>query len=390
MRFSSSRIIILGFFLAILCGSLLLMLPIASREGRVTPFLDTLFTATSAVCVTGLVVYDTATYWSGFGQAVILCLIQTGGMGIVTIAVAFARLSGRKIGLMQRSTMQEAISAPQVGGIVRLTNFIIRTTVLVELAGAVCLFPCFIKEFGPLKSLWYSLFHSISAFCNAGFDLMGVKEQFSSLTSYVNQPVVNLVIALLIITGGIGFLTWDDIKVYRHHFHKYRMQSKTILMITSVLIVLPALYFFFVEFSRDVWGDLSGGERAIRSFFQSVTPRTAGFNTVDRQYYEAGSLDGIKNRFQELWYITLPMMAPHLMLSAVLAITATFTTANVATVMTGFPSVNYATHTIMHHLQDYSTIRYERGYASAIATVLFLFSLFANKLAQKFIGRIGK
>ena len=139
MRFSSSRIIILGFFLAILCGSLLLMLPIASREGRVTPFLDTLFTATSAVCVTGLVVYDTATYWSGFGQAVILCLIQTGGMGIVTIAVAFARLSGRKIGLMQRSTMQEAISAPQVGGIVRLTNFIIRTTILVELAGAVCL-----------------------------------------------------------------------------------------------------------------------------------------------------------------------------------------------------------------------------------------------------------
>ena len=116
----------------------------------------------------------------------------------------------------------------------------------------------------------------------------------------------------------------------------------------------------------------------------------AGFNTVDRQYYEAGSIDGIKNRFQELWYITLPMMAPHLMLSAVLAITATFTTANVATVMTGFPSVNYATHTIMHHLQDYSTIRYERGYASAIATVLFLFSLCANKLAQKFIGHIGK
>ncbi len=116
----------------------------------------------------------------------------------------------------------------------------------------------------------------------------------------------------------------------------------------------------------------------------------AGFNTVDRQYYEAAALDGIKNRFQELWYVTLPMMAPHLMLSAVLAITATFTTANVATVMTGFPSVNYATHTVMHHLQDYGTIRYERGYASAIATILFLFSLVANKLAQKLIGRVGK
>lgn len=116
----------------------------------------------------------------------------------------------------------------------------------------------------------------------------------------------------------------------------------------------------------------------------------AGFNTVDRQYYEAASLDGIKNRFQELWFVTLPMMAPHLMLSAVLSITAAFTVSNVATVMTGFPSVNYATHTIMHHLQDYGTIRYQRGYASAIATVLFLFSLFANKLAQKIIGRIGK
>ncbi len=257
------------------------MLPISSAEGHGTPFLDSLFTATSAVCVTGLIVHDTATYWSGFGQAVIITLIQIGGMGIVTIAVAFARLSGRKIGLMQRSTMQEAISAPHVGGIVRLTNFILRTTIAIELIGAIILYPCFLSEFGPLKSIWYSVFHSISAFCNAGFDLMGIREPFSSLTAYASHPVVNIVIAFLIIIGGIGFLTWEDIKIHTYHLHKYRMQSKTILCVTSVLIVVPAIYFFFAEFSRNTWGDLSLGERTIRSFFQSVTPRTAGFNTVD-------------------------------------------------------------------------------------------------------------
>ena len=147
-----------------------------------------------------------------FGQAIILTLIQIGGMGVVTIAVAIAVASGRKIGLMQRSTMQEAISAHQVGGIVRLTKFILKTSIFIELIGAVFLMPVFCKDFGILKGLWYSLFHAVSAFCNAGFDLLGVREPFSSLTSYASNPLVNITIMALIVTGGVGFVTWADIK----------------------------------------------------------------------------------------------------------------------------------------------------------------------------------
>ena len=275
-NWSPFRIIILGFSAVILLGSLLLMLPLASRTGAVTPFLHALFTATSAVCVTGLVIYDTALYWSPFGQAVILVLIQIGGLGVVTVAGAFAILSGRKIGLMQRSTMQEAISAPNVGGIVRLTGFILKAVPVVELLGAAALFPVFYKEFGAVRGLWYALFHSVSAFCNAGFDLMGVKAPFSSLTDYAAQPVVSLVIALLIVVGGLGFLTWEDIRTNRHHLRRYRMQSKVILTVTAALILFPALYFFFFEFSAAPLG-----ERTLLSIFQSITPRTAGFNTAD-------------------------------------------------------------------------------------------------------------
>ena len=273
---TSFQIIILGFLSVILFGSLFLMLPVSAQSGQVTPFRDALFTATSAVCVTGLVIYDTATYWSAFGQGVILLLIQIGGMGIVTIFVAVAMVSGRKIGLMQRSTMQEAIAAPTVGGIVRRTEFIIKTVVLIELIGAAFLAPVFCREFGFFKGIWYSLFHSVSAFCNAGFDLMGVKEPFSSITSYSAQPIINITIMLLIIVGGIGFLTWEDIKNNKWNFKKYRMQSKVILTVTALLIVFPALYFFFFEFS-----DLPFIKRIWVSLFQSVTPRTAGFNSAD-------------------------------------------------------------------------------------------------------------
>lgn len=273
---SPFRVIILGFLLVILMGSLVLMLPVSTREGIGTPFLQALFTSTSAVCVTGLVIHDTASYWSGFGQLVIILLIQIGGLGVVTVAGAFAILSGRKIGLMQRNTIQEAIAAPNVGGIVRLTEFILKTALAVELLGAALLFPVFYKEFGLIRGAWYALFHSISAFCNAGFDLMGVKAPFSSLTSYASEPVVSLVIAFLIVVGGIGFLTWDDIRTNRLHLRKYRMQSKVILSVTGVLILLPTACFFFFEFA---YAPL--GERLLLSLFQAVTPRTAGFNTAD-------------------------------------------------------------------------------------------------------------
>ena len=273
---TSFQVIILGFLSVILLGSVLLMLPIASRTGDGTPFLEALFTATSAVYVTGLVVHDTATYWSLFGQGVILLLIQIGGMGIVTVAVSVVAISGRRIGLMQRGTMQEAIAAPSVGGIVRRTKFIVRTAILIEVIGAAVLAPVFCKDFGLLKGVWYALFHSVSAFCNAGFDLMGIREPFSSLTSYPAQPIVNVTIMALIIIGGIGFLTWEDIKTNRWHWKKYRMQSKAIFVVTGALIVLPAIYFFIFELSQ-----LPFAERAWASLFQSVTPRTAGFNTTD-------------------------------------------------------------------------------------------------------------
>ncbi|MBR3840562.1 MAG: Trk family potassium uptake protein [Erysipelotrichales bacterium] len=251
------------------------MIPISSTSGNMTPLLDALFTSTSAVCVTGLVVYDTATHWSMFGQFVILLMIQIGGLGIVTISVAMAMLAGKKIGLMQRSTLQDALSAPKVGGIVKLTGFILKTTFLIEFLGAILLSIVFCKDFG-IKGIWLGIFHSVSAFCNAGFDLMGTVSPFSSLTIYSAQPVINAVIMALIIIGGIGFLVWEDIKTNKHHIKKYRMQTKVVLSTTAFLIIIPTIYFYFAEFN-----DLPVLERTLNSMFQSITPRTAGFNTVD-------------------------------------------------------------------------------------------------------------
>ena len=275
-RLSSFQIIILGFAGVILLGALLLMLPISTTAGGVTPFNETLFTATSAVCVTGLVVQDTGSYWSAFGQAVILTLIQIGGLGVVTVAASLALLSGRKISLMQRSTMQDAISAPQVGGIVRLTRFILRGTFLIELLGALAVLPVFCRDYG-WRGVWMAVFHSISAFCNAGFDILGTESnRYPSLTGYADSPVINITIMLLIVIGGIGFLTWNDICENKWRFHRYRMQSKVILVTTGLLILLPAVFFFFSDFSA-----LPAENRLMASFFQSVTPRTAGFNTVN-------------------------------------------------------------------------------------------------------------
>ena len=235
-----------------------------------------LFTSTSAVCVTGLVVQDTATYWSMFGQTILLILIQIGGLGVITVAAAFALLSGRKITLMQRSTMQEAIAAPKVGGIVRLTGFVLKATFFLEILGATLMMPIFVRDFG-IKGIGMSFFHSISAFCNAGFDVMGSRAgKYVSLTSYVGNPVINIIVMLLIVIGGIGFLTWEDICTYKHHFKCYRMQSKVILVTTALLILLPAIFFFSVDFVN-----MPLRKRVFSSLFQSVTSRTAGFNTTN-------------------------------------------------------------------------------------------------------------
>lgn len=278
---TTSQIIILGFLMGIMVGTLLLMLPFATVSGKCATLEEASFTAVSAICVTGLVLQDTASFWSPFGQAVILVLIQVGGMGVMTVAVSIAMLSGRKIGLMQRSTLQEAISATQVGGIVRLTGFILKLVLIVEGVGALCLAPVFCVRLGGFRGLWYALFHSISAFCNAGFDLMGTEAPFSSLTGFMGNPFVVLPVMLLIISGGIGFLTWEDMYQHRFHLKKYRMQSKVILVVTGLLILLPACFFYFHEFRLAPWNWMTNGERLLASLFQSVTPRTAGFNTVD-------------------------------------------------------------------------------------------------------------
>ena len=275
-RLSTSQLIILGFAALILLGAALLMLPFASAGGKAASPLEALFTSTSAVCVTGLVVRDTALSWSPFGQAVILCLIQIGGMGVVTVAMAAFSAAGSRVSLKQRSTMQEALSAPQLGGIVKLGRFVIKMTALFELLGALALAPVFCGRFGVGKGLWYALFHSISAFCNAGFDLMGTEAPYSSLTGFAAQPVVNLTVMALIVVGGIGFLVWGDVKENRLHLKKYRMQTKVVLAASALLIALPAAYFFCVEFAA-----LPLPERLWASLFQSVTARTAGFNTAD-------------------------------------------------------------------------------------------------------------
>lgn len=276
IHFTTFQIIIAGFAAIILIGALLLMLPVSSQSGMVTPFRSALFTSTSAVCVTGLVVCDTASYWSLFGQMVILLLIQIGGMGVITVAIAIALISGRKISLIHRSTMQEAIGAPKLGGIVRFTGFLIKGTLLIELTGALLMMPVFCRDYG-LKGVWMALFHAISAFCNAGFDLLGtVETPFVSLTGYRGNLLINMIIPLLIVVGGLGFFTWEDIRTNRIHFKRYRMQSKVILVTTLILILVPFLFFYCFEYAQ-----MPVKNRILNALFQTVTPRTAGFNTAD-------------------------------------------------------------------------------------------------------------
>ncbi len=275
-KLSSFQIILLGFATVIFVGAFLLALPISSKSGEWTSFIDSLFTSTSAVCVTGLVVFDTATHWTIFGQIIILILIQIGGMGIVTVAISFALLSGKKIGLFSRGTMKEAISAPNVGGIIRLVGFILKGIFIIEIIGALIMLPIFCKDYG-VEGVWMAIFHSISAFCNAGFDIMGTKSgDFSSLTSFSSQLIINITVMLLIVIGGIGFLVWEDVCKHKWRLKKYRTQSKVVLLVTGILIVIPAIYFFFFEFAF-----LPIGERILVSLFQSITPRTAGFNTAN-------------------------------------------------------------------------------------------------------------
>lgn len=273
---SSFQIIICGFLAVILVGTMILMLPISTVGRQWASFETALFTSVSAVCVTGLVVQDTASFWSAFGQFVIMLLIQIGGLGIISVTAFLVTVSGRKISLLQRSLLMESISADQVGGIVKMTSFIFRLAFTVELIGATLMMPTFCINFG-LSGIWMAVFHSVSAFCNAGFDVMGTHSgTFSSLTYFSDSFGVVIPICALIVIGGIGFLTWGDVAFHGIHFKRYRMQSKVIIVTTAGLILFPTLFFFLNDFAA-----YPLKQRLCLSLFQAVTPRTAGFNTAD-------------------------------------------------------------------------------------------------------------
>ena len=255
-RLTQTQMIVVGYLLIILIGAMLLMLPAASRDGKVTPFIDALFTSASASCVTGLVIADTYQKWTMFGQCVILLLIQIGGLGFMTIGVFFAIILHRKIGLVMRGTLQESVNIQQIGGIVRLAKKIMQGTLVFEGTGAVILALRFQKDFGWVRGIYYGIFHSISAFCNAGFDLMGTREAYSSFTWYDGDPVINIVIMFLIIIGGIGFFVWNDVAIHKFHVTRYRLHTKIVLTTTAILIVSGAILLMFIGGSP---GSTSGG-----------------------------------------------------------------------------------------------------------------------------------
>ena len=277
---SQTQFIAYGFFCVIITGTLLLMLPFASRDGQSEPFLNCLFTATSASCVTGLVVADTWSQWSLFGQLVILTMIQIGGLGFITVGVFISIVLRRKIGLKERGLMMESVNTLQIGGVVRLAKKIIIGTCIFEGTGAVLLAIRFIPQFGFFRGLFYGIFHSISAFCNAGFDLMGGQTPYSSFVAYYDDWLVNFVIMSLIIIGGIGFIVWDDLSRNKLHFRKYMLQTKIVLVTTAILVFGGGLLFYLLERNHLLVGMNTSG-KILTSLFSSVTARTAGFNTTD-------------------------------------------------------------------------------------------------------------
>lgn len=280
-KWSTTKIIAVGYVLVITIGTILLMLPVSGRNHEPVPFMDAWFTATSATCVTGLVTHDTYTYWSSFGQAVLLVLIQIGGMGFMTIAISAMTLTRKKIGLSQRLLMQESVGAPQVAGVVRMSRLILGGTVFFEGLGALLLSFYYIPRLGFGKGLYFSVFHSISAFCNAGIDLMGYYQPSSSLITAADSYLVGITIAGLILVGGIGFLVWEDALRWKWHISRYRLHSKVVLAAAVALVVGGMLFMFLFEYGKPSMEGKNLGEQILCSFFQAVTPRTAGFNTMD-------------------------------------------------------------------------------------------------------------
>ncbi|MDE6990908.1 MAG: TrkH family potassium uptake protein [Lachnospiraceae bacterium] len=276
---STTRQIAFGFAMIILAGTLLLSLPIANRSGHGDP-LSALFTATSATCVTGLIVADTYQNWTIFGQLVILCMIQVGGLGFMTIGAYISVLLKKRIGLKEREQLQESVNTLEIAGVVRLVKKIVQGALCIEGLGAVLLAFRFVPRFGAARGIYFAVFHAISAFCNGGFDLMGVDEAYSSLVAFEGDIVVNLVVVTLILVGGIGFIVWDDVARHKWHFRKYLLHSKIVLTTTLVLTAAGTVLFLVTE-DQVAFAGMGPLERFLGALFSSVTPRTAGFNSVD-------------------------------------------------------------------------------------------------------------
>ncbi len=282
-RLNPTRLIVVGFGAIIFTGSVLLHLPISARDGQMTSWLVCLFTATSATCVTGLAQVDTFLHWSGFGQAVILLMLQLGGLGFVTFVTLLFLALGRKIGMAQRVVMASALNMTRTSGVVRVARHALMGTFLLEGAGALILATRFVPRFGLGQGLWFSVFHCVSAFCNGGFDLMGeYSGAFTSLAAFSRDPIVLGVIMSLIVVGGIGFFVWEDLAQNRN-WHGLTLYSKLVLAITGGLIVAGWLFFLCVEWDNPATlGPMGPGEKVLNALFQSITLRTAGFSTIDQ------------------------------------------------------------------------------------------------------------
>lgn len=287
-KLTYTQIIVLSFLLVILVGTLLLCLPVSSANGTFTPPLNAMFTATSATCVTGLVVYDTFTHWSLFGQIVIISLIQIGGLGFLVFISMFSVFLKKKIGVYERRLLMQAEGNIRLSGAVVLLKRIVRGTFTFEAVGAVILAFRFCPKMGLAEGIFNAIFHAVSAFCNAGFDLMGKYKQFSSLSTFAEDPVVMITIISLVVIGGIGFLVWSDIVTLKTKVKKYSLHTKIALSTTAILLIGSTLLFLLLEYNG-VLKDFSFFDKIINATFLAVSPRTAGFNTVDLSALSSGS-----------------------------------------------------------------------------------------------------
>lgn len=277
VKVNEIQILVLGFAMVIFIGAILLSLPVSSRNGIYTNFIDCIFISTTATCVTGLVTLDTGTHWSTFGQFIILFLIQIGGLGFMSIATLFSLIMGKRITLKERLVIQQSLNSFSIQGLVKMSKYLLKFTILVEVIGATLLATQFIPEFGIAKGIYYGIFHSISAFCNAGIDLIG---NFRSVTPYTDNPIILMTIATLIATGGLGFFVWHEIYSFRTT-KKLSLHSKLVIISTIILIVGGSILMFLFEMSNiKTIGNMTMRDKIVNSIFAAVVPRTAGFNSV--------------------------------------------------------------------------------------------------------------